>query len=156
MKKILPLALAILIPVAIGAVSGLFTTEAIGGWYRTIVKPSFNPPNWIFGPVWTLLYILMGIASWLVWKQGKNKDVKPALTLYAIQLILNFSWSFIFFYLEQPGWAFAEIIVLWVMILLTIFAFSKHSKTAAWLMVPYISWVSFASLLNFSIWHLNA
>ncbi len=156
MNAKIKLIIAISLPLAVGAVAGLFTSTAVGGWYSTVVKPSFNPPNWIFGPVWTLLYILMGIAFYLVWiKAGDNDLKRNAMLFYFIQLALNFCWSFIFFYAEQPGWALADIILLWVFIAATIYWFSKISKTAAWLLVPYILWVTFATALNFAIWKLN-
>jgi len=156
MSNTLKLVIAILIPVAVGATAGFFTATGAGSWYQTIQKPTWNPPGWIFGPVWTTLYIMMGIALFLVWKSGAAEGLKKtAITLFAIQLVLNFFWSFIFFKMEQPGWAFAEIIAMWVFILLTIFAFAKVNTTAAWLLVPYISWVSFASILNYTIWKLN-
>ncbi|HQW92745.1 MAG TPA: tryptophan-rich sensory protein [Ferruginibacter sp.] len=148
--------ISILVPLLVGAVAGLFTSSGVNGWYAVANKPWFNPPNWIFAPVWTLLYIMMGIAFFLVWKASADKNVKQtAMILFSIQLILNFFWSFIFFKLQQPGWAFAEIILMWVMILLTILWFGKISAMAAWLLVPYICWVSFASVLNYSIWKLN-
>ncbi|MBK6634550.1 MAG: tryptophan-rich sensory protein [Chitinophagaceae bacterium] len=148
--------ISILVPLLVGAVAGLFTSSGVNGWYAVANKPWFNPPNWIFAPVWTLLYILMGIAFFLVWKASADKNVKQtAMILFSIQLILNFFWSFIFFKLQQPGWAFAEIILMWVMILLTILWFGKISAMAAWLLVPYICWVSFATVLNYSIWKLN-
>ncbi|MBK7556914.1 MAG: tryptophan-rich sensory protein [Chitinophagaceae bacterium] len=148
--------ISILVPLLVGAVAGLFTSSGVNGWYAVANKPWFNPPNWIFAPVWTLLYILMGIAFFLVWKASADKNVKQtAMILFSIQLVINFFWSFIFFKLQQPGWAFAEIIFMWVMILLTILWFGKISAMAAWLLVPYICWVSFASVLNYSIWKLN-
>jgi len=148
--------IAILIPVLVGAISGLFTTSGIDGWYALANKPGFNPPNWIFGPVWTTLYVLMGIALFLVWRTDADKAIKQtAIALFAFQLTLNFFWSIIFFKLQQPGWAFVEIVVMWVAILLTILWFGKINSVAAWLLVPYISWVSFASILNYSIWKLN-
>ncbi|MDZ4796109.1 MAG: TspO/MBR family protein [Bacteroidota bacterium] len=151
------LIISIIIPVAIGATAGFFTTTGVGSWFQTINKPSWNPPSWIFGPVWTTLYILMGIALFLVWKSDASEvQKKTAILLFAVQLVLNFCWSFIFFNQEQPGWAFVEIVVMWVAILLTIFAFGNISKTAAWLLVPYISWVSFATILNYTIWKLNS
>lgn len=147
---------SLLIPLTVGFVAGMFTQQSVETWYTTLNKPWFNPPNWIFAPVWTSLYILMGIAMWLIWKsEAPEKDKKPALYLYATQLVLNFFWSLIFFYLHQPGWALVEIAALWICILLTIFAFARIHKTAAWLLVPYITWVSFASILNFYIWRLN-
>ncbi len=149
--------IAIIAPVAVGAVSGFFTVTEIPVWYQTISKPGWNPPNWIFGPVWTTLYVLMGIALFLVWKSEADAIIKKtAIALFISQLILNFFWSFIFFNQHQIGWALVEIIGMWIFILLTIFAFAKVSKTAAWLLVPYISWVSFATILNYTIWKLNA
>ncbi len=150
------LIISILIPLITGSVAGFFTTKGVDGWYAAAIKPSFNPPNWIFAPVWTALYILMGIALYLIWKSDAEKKIKQtALILFAVQLLLNFFWSFIFFSLQQTGWAFVEIVVMWLSILFTILWFGKISSTAAWLLVPYISWVSFASLLNFYIWKLN-
>lgn len=149
--------ISLIIPLATGFISGFFTRNSVDTWFTTIEKPWFNPPNWLFAPVWTTLYILMGIAMWLVWKApAPDREKNRALYLYAVQLVFNFFWSIIFFHLHQPGWAFLEIVILWLLILATIFAFSRVSKTAAWLLVPYISWVSFASILNFYIWKLNA
>ncbi|MGG9963409.1 TspO/MBR family protein [Ferruginibacter sp. SUN106] len=150
------LIISILIPLLVGGISGYFTASGVEGWYAAANKPWFNPPNWIFAPVWTVLYILMGIALYLVWKTETIRAVKQmAIILFAVQLALNFFWSLIFFKLQQPGWAFAEIIAMWVMIVATILWFGKISSTAAWLMVPYICWVSFASVLNYAIWKLN-
>jgi translocator protein len=150
------LIISILIPVLVGAISGYFTTSGVNGWYALANKPWFNPPNWIFAPVWSMLYVLMGIALFLVWKADAPKDIKQtAIILFVVQLVLNFFWSIIFFKFQQPGWAFAEIILMWLMILLTIFWFGKINAAAAWLLVPYICWVSFASVLNYSIWRLN-
>ena len=148
--------ISILLPLAVGATSGFFTVKAIPGWYAQLNKPWFNPPNWLFSPVWTSLYIMMGISLWLVWKSNAPVKIKqPALYLFAVQLILNFFWSLIFFRQHQIGWAVTEIITMWVFILLTIIAFAKVNNIAAWLLVPYISWVSFATVLNYSIWALN-
>lgn len=148
--------ISILIPVLVGVISGFFTQSGVDGWYAVANKPSFNPPNWIFAPVWTTLYILMGIALFLVWKSNAEKNIKQAaIILFSVQLTLNFFWSIIFFKLQQPGWAFAEIIMMWLMILFTIIWFGKINSAAAWLLVPYISWVSFASVLNYYIWQLN-
>lgn len=148
--------ISILIPLLVGAVAGFFTASGVDGWYAVANKPWFNPPNWIFAPVWTSLYVLMGIALFLVWRADADKKIKQkAISLFAIQLTLNFFWSFIFFKMQQPGLAFAEIILMWLMILFTIIWFGKISTTAAWLLVPYICWVSFALVLNYSIWQLN-
>lgn len=156
MNNALKLFIAIAIPLAVGFTSGFFTITGVGSWYQTIDKPSWNPPNWIFGPVWTTLYILMGIALFLVWKSDAQAPLKKAaITLFAIQMTLNFFWSLIFFNQHQVGWALVEIIAMWIMILLTIFAFARVNNTAAWLLVPYISWVSFAAILNYTIWKLN-
>ena len=150
------LVISILIPLLIGAAAGMFTSSGVNGWYALANKPWFNPPNWIFAPVWTALYVMMGISLFLIWKAEADKNIKQvAIFLFIAQLVLNFFWSFIFFKLQQPGWAFAEIILMWVMILLTILWFGKINAAAAWLLVPYICWVSFASVLNYSIWRLN-
>lgn len=150
------LIISILVPLLVGAISGLFTSSGVNGWYVTANKPWFNPPNWIFAPVWTVLYIMMGIALYIVWKSGTDQSInQTAIILFAVQLTLNFFWSFIFFKLQLPGWAFVEIIVMWLMILLTLIWFQKISPLAAWLLVPYISWVGFASVLNYAIWKLN-
>jgi benzodiazapine receptor len=139
-----------------GIIGSVFTMPSISGWYADLAKPALNPPNWVFGPVWTTLFALMGIAAFLVWRKGlKRKGAKIALGIFIIQLALNTLWSVIFFGLHSPGGAFVEIIFLWIAIVLTIIAFSKISKAAAWLLVPYIIWVSFAMYLNFSIWALN-
>ena len=156
MNNSIKLIIAIAIPVAVGAISGFFTATGVESWYQTINKPSWNPPGWIFGPVWTTLYVMMGIAFFLVWKSDSSDILKKtAITLFTIQLVLNFFWSFIFFDQHQIGWALVEIIAMWIFILLTIFAFGNVSKLAAWLLVPYISWVSFATILNYTIWKLN-
>jgi benzodiazapine receptor len=149
--------ISILIPLLVGGIAGYFTSSGVEGWYATANKPWFNPPNWIFAPVWTTLYVMMGIALYLVWRtETISSSVKQtAIFLFVIQLTLNFFWSLIFFKMQQPGWAFAEIITMWLAILFTILWFGKISSTAAWLLVPYIFWVSFASALNYAIWKLN-
>lgn len=150
------LVLSILIPLITGSLAGFFTSTGVKGWYAVANKPSFNPPNWIFAPVWTVLYILMGIALFMIWRSAAEKSVKQtALILFAIQLLLNFLWSLIFFSLKQTGWAFIEIIAMWIAILLTMIWFNKISATATWLMLPYLLWVSFAAVLNYTIWKLN-
>lgn len=157
MGNILKLIISILIPVATGAMSGFFTTTGVDSWYQAIQKPSWNPPSWVFAPVWTSLYVMMGVSLYLVWKSDVElKRKRIAITLFAAQLVLNFFWSLIFFTLQSPGWALVEIIVMWLFILLTIFSFAKIRKVAAWLLVPYISWVSFATILTYTIWRLNS
>ncbi len=153
-NKIFIVAACALVCLAAGTASGLTTITEIKTWYVSIQKPSWNPPNWIFGPVWSTLYVLMGIALGLVIIQPKGNR-RMAITLFAIQFVLNMAWSFIFFKMHNITLALAEIAAMWVMILATIVTFSKINKTAAWLLVPYISWVSFASLLTFTIWRLN-
>ena len=155
MNNVSKLIISIALPLLVGFTSGFFTETSEGSWYQSINKPAWNPPGWLFAPVWTTLYLLMGIAFYLVWKAPAGDNRKTAILLFAGQLLLNFFWSFIFFRLQQPGWAFVEIAVLWIAILLTIFSFATISKTAAWLLVPYISWVSFAAILNYTIWVLN-
>jgi benzodiazapine receptor len=140
-------------PAVIGS---LFTRQAISDWYAYLNKPSFTPPDWLFGPVWTLLYLLMAVSAFLVWQKGlANPLVKIALALYLLQLILNGLWTPLFFGAKLLLVAFCEIVVLWVAIVLTILAFARVSTPAAVLLLPYIVWTSFAAVLNFSIWLLN-
>ncbi len=156
MGKIGKIILCVFVCLLVGLLGSLSTSPAIPTWYATLIKPSFNPPNWLFGPAWTLLYILMGVAVALVWdKIGEKKEVPMGILIFGVQLLLNCLWSIIFFGYHSPFYAFIEIIFMWLAILATILYFSKISKTAAWLLVPYICWVSFAMLLNFSIYRLN-
>ena len=149
--------IAIVLPLLVGAAGGYFTSTSVKGWFTTLNKPFFNPPAWLFAPVWTTLYILMGIAFFLIWQSKTVKELKQkAVTFYFIQLVLNAAWSFIFFYAKQPGLAFAEILILLIMIILTAVTFYKIRKAAGWLMLPYIVWVCFACVLNYSIWRLNS
>ncbi len=158
MKKInwLNLGLAVLICQAAGLVGSIFTLPAISVWYPTLTKPWFNPPAWIFGPVWTLLYFLMGISLYLVWQKGiKKKDIKAAVELFLLQLIFNVGWSIIFFGLHSLPGALIEIIFMWLLIVETSFTFYKIDKLAGKLLLPYLAWVSFASILSYYIWLLN-
>lgn len=140
----------------VGIISTPFTLSAIPSWYNFLNKPSFSPPNWVFGPVWTTLYFMMGVAAFLIWKKSfKKKPVTEALTYFLIQLFLNFIWSFLFFGLRSPLLGLIDIIVLWVFILVTMIKFFKLSKPAAYLLVPYLLWVSFATVLNLFIVILN-
>jgi len=150
------LVLFLIVCLGAGGLGAIATAPEIGGWYKTLAKPSWNPPDSVFGPVWTTLYILMGIAAWIVWKPAGWKAAASPLTLFAVQLLLNIAWSWIFFGLHQPGWAFVEIVLLWATILTTMILFFKHSTLAGCLLVPYLAWVSFALALNFSLWQLNA
>lgn len=156
MQKIVKIVLVVLVSVSIGFFSGMVTRDSITTWYPTLVKPIFNPPNWIFAPVWTLLYIMMGIAAGLVWTSDSDeKVVKKALGFFAIQLGLNALWSYLFFGLHNPLLALAEILLLWMMIFETYNQFKKINKVAGFLLIPYLAWVSFATILNASIWWLN-
>ncbi len=148
---------AVVIAEMAGVIGSFFTTPVIPEWYATLVRPELSPPNWVFGPVWTTLFALMGIASYFIWQKGWSKNVvKTALTVYGVQLGLNMLWSIIFFGRQNPGAAFIEIIFLWIMIVVTIVKFGRISRLAAWLLVPYLLWVSFASYLNYAIWVLNS
>lgn len=152
----LKLIIAIAVSEFAGIIGSVFTAPSIASWYAGIVKPALNPPAWVFGPVWTTLFALMGISAFLVWKKGlERKDVKIALGIFVGQLVLNTLWSIIFFGLYAPVGAFIELIILWLAILATIIAFAKISRPAMWLLLPYILWVSFAGYFNFNIWMLN-
>jgi tryptophan-rich sensory protein len=140
-----------------GIIGSFYTTPSIPTWYAGLIKGPLNPPSWVFGPVWTTLFACMGVAAFLVWKKGTDrKEVKIALALFVGQLILNVLWSVVFFGLRSPGGALIEIIFFWFAILATILAFARVSKPAAWLLVPYIAWVSFAAYLTYTIWILNS
>ena len=139
-----------------GLIGGLFTASSVNTWYATLNKPSFNPPNWLFSPVWITLYFLMGVALFLVWRQGlRTEGVKIAISFFGVQLVLNISWSILFFGLKMPFLAFVAILILWVFILITLQKFTRISKLAGYLFVPYLLWVSFAAVLNFFLWSLN-
>jgi tryptophan-rich sensory protein len=157
MNKLTKILTVVVTCLAIGYFSGTVTRSAILDWYPTLIKPVFNPPNWIFAPVWSTLYIMMGIAAGLVWDRmdGDKEVVKKALILFAIQLALNALWSYLFFGLRNPMLAGLEIIVLWLMIYETYIHFAKINKIAGYLFLPYLAWVSFAAVLNGSIWWLN-
>jgi benzodiazapine receptor len=156
MNNTFKLIIAIIVSEFAGIIGSVFTVSAIPNWYSTLVKPVLNPPSWVFGPVWTALYALMGVSAFLVWKQGLGRrDVRNALMVFLFQLVLNASWSIVFFGLQSPSWAFVNIVAMLVVIIWTMILFYKISKPAMWLLVPYILWVSFASYLNYSIWMLN-
>jgi benzodiazapine receptor len=153
--KIIGVIVSIIIAQMAGAIGSFFTSSSVGTWYATVNKPSFNPPSWIFGPVWITLYALMGISSYLVWQARELPGAKIALWFYGIQLALNALWSILFFGMKNPGLAFAEIIILLISIIITTVLFWRISPLAGALMIPYILWVSFASILNYNIWQLN-
>lgn len=158
-KSIAPIwkyTISILLCEAVGISSGLLASANNNGWFDSLNKPAWNPPGYLFGPVWTTLYLLMGISLGIVWNKKETEPSKRnAFFLFALQLFFNFWWSIIFFNFHSPAMAFVDILLMVITIILTIFSFSAFSKTAAWLLVPYISWVSFAAILNFTIWKLN-
>jgi len=156
-KSVVRLIAACCVSLAAGVI-GSFTSfgDGFDSWYSTIEKPAFTPPNWVFGPVWTILYLVMGIAAFLVWQKGLQlKAVRIALGWFLVQLILNALWTPVFFGLQRIGWALAVIVLLWVAIAVSMYCFSRVSKTAVILLIPYLLWVSFATVLNGSIWRLN-
>ncbi|MCX7784825.1 MAG: tryptophan-rich sensory protein [candidate division WOR-3 bacterium] len=156
MKDIIKLLISIIVCQGAGFVGSIFTTPNIPVWYATLKKPSITPPNWLFAPVWTILFLLMGISAYLVWRYDlANPRVRIALIIFIIQLIVNISWSLVFFGLKSPSAGFFVIIALWLLILLTIIHFTNISIAAGILLIPYILWVSFASVLNFMLWQLN-
>ena len=178
-KKIIKFTVSVLICELAGIVGSFFTTPAIAGWYVTLQKPAFNPPNWLFAPVWTILFLLMGISLYLVWSKNWNISLsnsqpqkkawnpvseklwsgswreENAIAVFSLQLVLNILWSIIFFGLKMPAVAFIEILMLWFAIIYTIINFYRISKAAAYLLLPYLFWVSFASILNLSVALLN-
>lgn len=154
-RALLGLAGWALLCVLAAGLGGAVTRPEIGDWYATLAKPSFNPPGWVFGPAWTILFAMMAVAVWLVWRKAGWGGARGALTLFLVQLVLNVLWSVLFFGMQSPGAAFVEVFALWAAILATIVAFHRHSPLAAWLLVPYIAWVSFAAVLNGWIWMNN-
>ena len=154
--KIIQLITAIIIAQCAGLIGSLFTAPAIPTWYAQLNKPEFNPPDGVFGPVWLVLYTLMGLSSYLVWqKRATNPIAGRAIVVYAVHLVFNALWSVLFFGLKNPGLALVEIILLWALILAVIVLFFRAERLAAYLMIPYLLWVSFAVGLNYSIWRLN-
>lgn len=153
MKKLI---ISIVLCIGVGALAGYITSgESSGEWFINLNKPSFQPPDWLFGPVWTILYILLGFSLWKVWSKPNSRERNIAITIFFAQLLFNFLWSIMFFSWHSTGLAVIDIILLWILILATIFSFAKLSKTAAWLLVPYILWVTFATILNWTIWRMN-
>lgn len=155
MNKYLKLSLCIILTLSIGSISGVATASGINTWFYDLNKPFFNPPSYLFGPVWTFLYILMGVSLFLILQTQKKYLLKKAVTIFTIQLVLNFLWSFIFFKFQLLGASFIEIMILWICILQMILVFYKINKMAAFMQIPYLMWVSFASVLNGAIWWLN-
>jgi tryptophan-rich sensory protein len=157
MKKnnILKLSVSLALPLGIGAIAGMYTSEAVSEWFAALNKPSFSPPNWLFGPVWTMLYILMGISLFLIWKQEPSRQRNRAISVFLVQMALNFAWSFIFFYFNRIGLALIEIMLLWISIILMLLQFYKLKPLAACLNIPYFLWVTFATILNAAYFVLN-
>lgn len=155
-KQAFYIAVAVGVCLLIGFLSGFATQSSVNDWYVSLNKPSFTPPNWLFGPVWTLLYIMMGVSAGIVWSKGfYHKWVKTGLYHFGFQLLFNALWSVVFFGFQNPFWALLVILVLMLLILGTIRWFNVVSKVAAYLLIPYFLWVCFASLLNYRIWMLN-
>ena len=153
---ILKLVISVVACQLVGLVGSIFTIPAVPTWYAALRKPTFTPPNWLFGPVWISLFVLMGLSAFLVWRRGLDQEgVKLALSIFAVQLLLNLLWSAMFFGLKSPLTGLVDIFFLWIAILLTLLAFWRISSTAGILLLPYILWVSFAAVLNFSILILN-
>lgn len=156
LANIITFLICLAIPLLIGFIGSQFTMESVKTWYTTINKPSFNPPNWVFAPVWTTLYILMGVASFRVWQKRKSAEwFHWAVIIYLVQLAFNLMWSFIFFELHQIGFALIEIILLLMLIVINAFIFYRFDRLTAWLFLPYFVWVSFATYLTYSIFTLN-
>lgn len=155
-KKLIYIVISVGICLAVGFLSSFATQSSVNDWFLALNKPDFNPPNWVFAPVWTILYILMGIAAGLVWSKGfHHLWVKTALYHFGFQLLLNASWSIVFFGLKEPFWALLVILTLLILLCLTFRWFKIVSQTAAWLLTPYILWVCYATVLNYKIWELN-
>jgi tryptophan-rich sensory protein len=146
---------SLLLPLGIGGVAGMFTTEAIPGWYASLNQPSFNPPNWVFGPVWTTLYIILGISLFLIWQLPASKERNLAILVFMVQLVLNSCWSFFFFHFKMIGLALVDIFALWIMIIFMQVRFYKIKPLPAYLNIPYLLWVSFATVLNAAYFFLN-
>ena len=153
--QIFKLIVSIILPLGLGAIAGIFTAQSVPEWYATLNRPPFNPPNWIFGPVWTTLYMLMGISLFLIWKQDVSTERNLAILVFMLQLLLNFGWSFIFFYFNMIGFALIEIILLWISIVIMLVLFYKIKPMASYINIPYLLWVTFATVLNGSYYFLN-
>ncbi len=154
-KQAAKLIASLLLPLAVGGIAGIFTAEAIPGWYATLNKPSFSPPNWVFGPVWTTLYIAMGISFFMIWNMDASKARNQAIGVFMVQLFLNFCWSFFFFHFKMIGIALFDIVALWIMIVVMISQFYRLKPLAAFINIPYLLWVSFATALNAAYFLLN-
>jgi tryptophan-rich sensory protein len=154
-NQIIKLVASILLPHAVGVTAAIFTTEAIPGWYATLNQPSFNPPNWVFGPVWTTLYTILGISLFMIWNLEPGKKRNQAIGVFMVQMLLNFGWSFLFFHFKMIGVALIEIVALWIMIVVMLVRFYKLKPLAAYINIPYLLWVTFATVLNAAYYFLN-
>jgi translocator protein len=154
-NQIIKLIASLLLPLGIGGIAGIFTTDAIPGWYATLNQPSFNPPNWIFGPVWTTLYTILGISLFMIWKMDAGRERNQAILIFMVQLLLNFCWSFFFFYFKMIGVAMVDILLLWITIIFMLVRFYKIKPLAAYINIPYLLWVTFATALNMAYFFLN-
>lgn len=154
-SQIIKLVVSLILPLGVGAIAGIFTAKAVPEWYASLNQPSFSPPNWVFGPVWTILYILLGVSLFLIWKLDPGKGRMLAMFAFLLQLLLNFGWSFIFFYFKMIGFALFEIIILWMTIIIMLYLFYKIKPIAAYINFPYFLWVTFATLLNLGFYLLN-
>ena len=154
-RQAVGLVVVVIVTFAAAGIGSVFTSASVSQWYPALEKPSWTPPGWLFGPVWTLLYALMAAAAWVIWRKEGWAGARAALLLYAVQLALNAAWSPLFFGLRMPGIAFAELVVLWMAIVATVAAFWRRSLAAAVLMLPYVVWTTFAAALNLAIWRMN-
>ncbi len=155
-RELMALVAALALCFAVAGLGGYWTSLGLGPWYEGLRKPSWNPPNWVFGPVWTALYAAMAVAAWLVWRRRETRRVGLPLGLFGLQLALNLAWSGLFFAMRSPGLAFGEVVLLWGAILATTVVFGRVSRAAGWLMVPYLLWTTYAATLNLALWRLNA
>jgi tryptophan-rich sensory protein len=155
-RDVVGLAVAVLVVLGVAGAGAAVTAPAVGSWYLALNRPSWTPPSWLFGPVWTALYLMMAIAAWLVWRRLGWREGALPLGLFALQLVLNAAWTPVFFGLHVIGWAFGVIVLLWCAILATLIAFWRVLPAAGWLLLPYQLWVTFATALNFALWRLNA
>ena len=154
-RQALGLIVSIIVCLGVAGLGGLVTDPRVFDWYAQLAKPKWTPPDWVFGPVWTVLYICMAVSVWLIWRQGGSATAKVPMALFVAQLVLNSLWSILFFGFQQPGIAAIEIVLMWAAILTTIVAFWNRSTSASLLLVPYLAWVTFAVLLNWTIWQMN-
>lgn len=154
-KKLIPLAIWIVVCVGGGALTGIATAGGDSEWYRNLQKPAWTPPSWVFAPVWTTLYAAMGISAWLVWRRGGWRAQRTPLSAFVVQLAFNFSWSFFFFGMQRIALALADIVLLWIAIVATLTLFARVDRLAAWLLAPYLAWVTYAAALNAAIFAAN-